>query len=118
MTDMVCQGLNGFEIGDRRIVVQRAGKPGNTTSSSGANSMPLGAAGPMALPSIIPQDLLGQGAGDPTTIVFLLNMVTPEELTDDQEYEGGRLVSAHLNFASLMRHKNHRNHGRHHLRSR
>lgn len=53
--------------------------------------MPLGATGGSGLPSLIPPELLTKGPGDPTTVVFLLNMVTPDELADDLEYQGGHL---------------------------
>ncbi|KAI9342475.1 hypothetical protein DFJ73DRAFT_842630 [Zopfochytrium polystomum] len=78
ITDIACHGLNGMELDDKKLVVQRA--------SIGANKTPVA---PMAFaPSLLTSSFLGIGNGsnDPTNILLLLNMVTPEELVDDDEY--------------------------------
>jgi hypothetical protein len=31
---------------------------------------------------------IGQGAGPPTEVLSLMNMITPDELEDEEEYEG------------------------------
>lgn len=36
----------------------------------------------------IPGLNLNQGAGPPTEVLCLMNMVTPDELEDEEEYEG------------------------------
>ncbi|KAJ3333680.1 hypothetical protein HDU76_005154 [Blyttiomyces sp. JEL0837] len=78
ITEIACQGLNGMELGDKKLVVQRA--------SIGSNKQ--AAAAPSFLPSMLPSSLLGMTAGniEPTTVLLLLNMVTAEELEDDEEY--------------------------------
>ncbi|KAL1918440.1 uncharacterized protein VTP21DRAFT_3100 [Calcarisporiella thermophila] len=72
ITDIACQGLNQMELGDRKLVVQRA-----SVGSSGRTSDGLPLPG-MALP---------MGEVRPTTVLQLMNMVTPEELEDDEEYQ-------------------------------
>lgn len=81
VTDVACQGLNGMELGDRTLVVQRASigaKPG----VPGISNIPYD-----QFPEI-PKPILP--AGDVSTskarILLMLNMVTPEDLIDDQEY--------------------------------
>lgn len=36
----------------------------------------------------VPGINLAQGAGPPTEVLCLMNMITPEELEDEEEYEG------------------------------
>lgn len=106
LTDMVCEGLNNMEMVDKRLVVQRAavGKSGQLLNpqskmpnKGGMMGMPglPGMPGMMPLPGMpmgvpIP---LGAGSSVPheivqaTTILVLMNMVTREELVDDEEYE-------------------------------
>lgn len=80
ITDIACQGLNGMELGDKKLIVQRA--------SIGANKP----AAPVVAfaPSLLTTSFLGGAApamgGDPTNILLLLNMVVAEELVDDEEY--------------------------------
>ncbi|PFH51889.1 hypothetical protein AMATHDRAFT_80005 [Amanita thiersii Skay4041] len=80
VTDVAIQGLNGMELGDRYLVVQRA--------SVGAK--------PGSIPDLpydqfpeIPRPIMPAGA-DPESvnacILLMLNMVTAEDLIDDQEY--------------------------------
>ncbi|CAG8785238.1 9029_t:CDS:2, partial [Cetraspora pellucida] len=76
VTDLACQGLNNMELGDRKLVVQRAS---------------VGSAKNTGVASVLPSSVLipsGNGEMIPTTVLQLLNMVTPEELVDDDEYEG------------------------------
>lgn len=88
LTDLACQGLNGMELGDRNLVVQRASvgseKKAQALAATGAN---MGALGGAAVPSSV-QKFAGDGsdASEPTTCMVMLNMVTPEELQDDEEY--------------------------------
>ncbi|CAG8587806.1 3369_t:CDS:10 [Cetraspora pellucida] len=75
VTDLACQGLNNMELGDRKLVVQRAS---------------VGSAKNTGVASVLPSSVLipsGNGEMIPTTVLQLLNMVTPEELVDDDEYE-------------------------------
>ncbi|KAJ1566812.1 hypothetical protein HK405_008320 [Cladochytrium tenue] len=78
ITDIACQGLNGMELDSKKLIVQRA--------SIGANK-PVAPAMTFA-PSLLATTFLESGGGgtDPTNVVMLLNMVTGEELGDDEEY--------------------------------
>ncbi|KAF8159687.1 hypothetical protein B0H34DRAFT_654826 [Crassisporium funariophilum] len=82
VTDVAIQSLNGMELGDRFLVVQRASvgaKPGT----------------PGLVPNLpydqfpeIPRPIMPAGK-DPTTdarILLMLNMVTPDDLNDDTDY--------------------------------
>ncbi|CAD6897190.1 unnamed protein product [Tilletia laevis] len=82
ITDIACQGLNDIELGGRRLVVQRASVGANRTGPTGSNIGPLGPGG------IIPPSFTADGgqAGEPTPCMQMLNMVTPQELIDDEEY--------------------------------
>lgn len=82
VTDVAIQSLNGMELGDRYLVVQRASvgaKPGT----------------PGMIPNLpydqfpeIPRPIMPAGADSTADarILLMLNMVTPDDLTDDQEY--------------------------------
>uniref|UniRef100_A0A0W0G9W3 Splicing factor U2AF subunit n=1 Tax=Moniliophthora roreri TaxID=221103 RepID=A0A0W0G9W3_MONRR len=83
VTDVAIQSLNGMELGDRYLVVQRA--------SVGAKP---GTPGMIPNPDIpydempeIPRPIMpaGESAGD-ARILLMLNMVTPDDLVDDEEY--------------------------------
>ncbi|THH09919.1 hypothetical protein EW145_g1671, partial [Phellinidium pouzarii] len=81
VTDVACSGLNGMELGDRFLVVQRASigaKPGQP----GIPNIPYD-----QFPEI-PRPILPAGDLSQTSarILLMLNMVTPDDLTDDQEY--------------------------------
>ena len=76
-----------MELGDKKLIVQLA--------SIGANKPPTVALPPGSyLPPIMPASLLAMSnaSNDPTDILMLLNMVTPEELKDDEEYEGKEII--------------------------
>lgn len=70
-----------MQFGDKKLIVQRA--------SVGAKSGPLAQPGvAMAMPvQIQVPGFQTTGLGQPTEILCLMNMVTPEELVDDEEYE-------------------------------
>jgi len=73
VTDTVCQGLNNLEIGGKKLIVQRA--------SVGANKV---VHPPSSFPNIYQ---LMNGKIEPTKILLLLNMITQEELLNDNTYE-------------------------------
>ncbi|CAF3731926.1 unnamed protein product [Rotaria sp. Silwood1] len=75
VTEAAIQGLNGMQLGDKKLIVQLA--------SVGAKNMPgvPGAIG-VQLPGV---NLLAPSVA--TEVLCLLNMVTEEELRDDEEYE-------------------------------
>lgn len=77
ITDQAIAGLNGMQLGDKKLIVQRA--------SVGSKNM---AAMNVAPVTIQVPGLAGMaGPGQSTEVLCLLNMVLPEELTDEEEYE-------------------------------
>ncbi|CAG9786071.1 unnamed protein product [Diatraea saccharalis] len=78
MTDQAIAGLNGMQLGDKKLIVQRAsiGAKNSTLAMTGAAPVQLQVAG-----------LTLAGAGPATEVLCLLNMVTPDELRDEEEYE-------------------------------
>jgi len=87
ITDSAILGLNGMQLGDKKLVVQRA--------SVGAKSGPLAAANTGASALMQPvqlqvpglQNSNSLGSQPPSEVLCLMNMVTPDELKDDEEYE-------------------------------
>lgn len=75
VTDVAIEGLNGMELGDRRLRVQKAsiGIP-QVAGEMGVNAMSM---------------LAGTTSTDPdmSRVLQLLNMVTPDELMDNDDYE-------------------------------
>ena len=74
------EGLNGMELGDKHLKVQRA-SIGNTQASGlemGVNAMSM---------------LAGTTSSglEEGRVLQLLNMVTPEELIDNEDYDGSML---------------------------
>lgn len=70
-------GLNGMQLGDKKLIVQRA--------SVGAKNTTVGQAAPVQIQ--VPGLSLVGASGPPTEVLCLLNMVTPDELRDEDEYE-------------------------------
>ncbi|KAJ7890668.1 hypothetical protein B0H14DRAFT_2690283 [Mycena olivaceomarginata] len=82
VTDVAIQSLNGMELGDKFLVVQRASvgaKPGM----------------PGMIPNLpydqfpeIPRPIMpaGDNSNSDARILLMLNMVTPDDLTNDEEY--------------------------------
>ena len=70
-----------MQLGDKKLIVQRA--------SVGAKSGPLAQPGAaLAVPvQIQVPGFQASGLGQPTEVLCLMNMVTPEELVDDDEYD-------------------------------
>ena len=75
-TDIAVEGLNGMELADKHLKVQRAsiGNTQNTSIEMSVSAMSMLAAA---------SDGLGE-----SRVLQLLNMVTPEELIDNEDYEG------------------------------
>jgi hypothetical protein len=67
-----------MELGDRKLIVQRA--------SVGSKGMPMDAAMPLSAPYTV--TATGVTDQEATKVVQLMNMVTPEELEDPTEYQG------------------------------
>ena len=76
-TDVAIQGLNGMELGDKRLKVEKAsiGITQVAGIEMGVNAMSM---------------LAGTTSSDAeeSRVLQLLNMVTPEELMDNDDYEG------------------------------
>eukprot|EP00794_Sanderia_malayensis_P008913 gene8913-9865_t len=77
LTDVAIAGMNGMQLGDKKLIVQRAS---------------VGAKIPGVMSGVVPVQVQVPGmnlqtADDPTTVLCLMNMVTPEELQDDEEYD-------------------------------
>ncbi|ORZ21824.1 hypothetical protein BCR41DRAFT_350084 [Lobosporangium transversale] len=81
ITDIACQGLNNMMLGEKKLVVQRAsvGSSRNQNPAGGANAIALHPN--LMLPGVGPTEVV------PTNVLQLLNMVTPEDLEEDQDYE-------------------------------
>ncbi|XP_073997022.1 U2 small nuclear riboprotein auxiliary factor 50 isoform X3 [Rhodnius prolixus] len=75
--DQAIAGLNGMQLGDKKLIVQRA--------SVGAKNTILGQQLPVTIQ--VPGLNLVSVSGPATEVLCLLNMVTPEELRDEEEYE-------------------------------
>jgi splicing factor U2AF subunit len=92
VTDAACIGLNDMRLGDKTLTVRRAMSQENAKAvASAAGTVNTGlemgldpsraAMQAMSLAGIPSVPL-----GAPSRIIVLLNMVTPEELEDDEEY--------------------------------
>ena len=64
-----------MQLGDKKLIVQRA-----SLGAKNAQNAPVQVQ--------VPGLNLNQGAGPPTEILCLMNMVIPEDLEDEEEYEG------------------------------
>ncbi|XP_046913079.2 U2 small nuclear riboprotein auxiliary factor 50 [Dermatophagoides farinae] len=99
ITDQAIDNLNGMQLGDKRLIVQRASvgaKSGLSTTTS--SSIPSSSSTTTINPAIISGPVTMQvpglqitamttAIGNPTEVLCLMNMVLPEELIDDEEYE-------------------------------
>ena len=77
ITETAIAGLNGMQLADKKLLVQRA-------SVGCKNPMALSAA-PVQIQ--VPGMPSVQGPGQPTEVLCLLNMVTDDDLKDEEEYE-------------------------------
>lgn len=76
ITDQACAGLNGMQLGDKKLIVQRA-----SVGSKNAQAMPV----QLQIPGLSSVEMQNSGAA--TEVLCLMNMVMPEELEDEEEYE-------------------------------
>ena len=89
-TDLACQGLNGMEIGDRQLTVRRAVAQNNTANVAGLSGHSVIAmstsmaqqAGIAGIDPNAPRPKLTP----PSRVLIFENMVTKEDLEDDEEY--------------------------------
>ncbi|KAI8084439.1 uncharacterized protein BX664DRAFT_336995 [Halteromyces radiatus] len=91
ITDLACQGLNNMELGEKKLIVQRASVGAKNGGSSGMNTLSGGTgSNSVAIESrSMMTDIPFTGAkdDDATRVLQLMNMVVPEELEDDEEYQ-------------------------------
>ncbi|CAL8270653.1 unnamed protein product [Lota lota] len=78
-TDQAAAGLNGMQLGDKKLIVQRA-----SVGAKNANPTSMAEA-PVTLQ--VPGLHRLQNSGAPTEVLCLLNMVMPEELVADEDYQ-------------------------------
>ncbi|XP_048860836.1 splicing factor U2AF 65 kDa subunit-like [Brienomyrus brachyistius] len=78
-TDQAVAGLNGMQLGDKKLIVQRASVGAKNANATAIIETPV----TLQVPGL--QRL--QSSGMPTEVLCLLNMVMPEELVDDEDYE-------------------------------
>ena len=78
VTDVTIQSLNGMELGDKYLIMQRA----SVGAKPGMPNLPYD-----QFPEI-PRPIMPAGESNTSDarILLMLNMVTPEDLVDDQEY--------------------------------
>jgi splicing factor U2AF subunit len=82
ITDAAIQGLNGMQLGDKKLIVQLASIGAkNTPVVQGSTSLNV----PVQVQ--VPGLSFTPGGVPATEVLCLLNMVTEEELVDDDEYE-------------------------------
>jgi splicing factor U2AF subunit len=83
ITDIACQGLNGMDLGGKKLIVQRA--------SQGANKpLPAGTSASATLHSIVPTKALtgASSLDNPTNVLLLLNMFDKEDIDEPSDYSG------------------------------
>ncbi|XP_039252899.1 splicing factor U2AF 50 kDa subunit-like isoform X2 [Styela clava] len=78
ITDQAIAGLNGMQLGEKKLIVQRA-SVGAKTGLMNMLSTPV----TLQVPGLV----TAAQQGPVTEVICLLNMVTPEELQDEEEYE-------------------------------
>ncbi|XP_034395167.1 splicing factor U2AF 65 kDa subunit-like [Cyclopterus lumpus] len=78
-TDQAVAGLNGMQLGDKKLIVQRASVGAKNANPTSIIETPV----TLQVPGL--QRLLNSCVA--TEVLCLLNMVMPEELVDDEDYE-------------------------------
>ncbi|KAM9419738.1 splicing factor U2AF 65 kDa subunit-like isoform 1-T1 [Salvelinus alpinus] len=82
LNDQAIAGLNGMQLGDKKLLVQRASVGAKNAALIGMNQTPV----ILQVPGLMPTSMALLG-GLPTEVLCLMNMVAVEELLDDEEYE-------------------------------
>ena len=68
-----------MQLGDKKLIVQRASIGAKNATAAGMGAVAIQVPG-------MPIGMMG-GSGPPTEVLCLMNMVTPDELKDEDEYE-------------------------------
>lgn len=79
ITDQACAGLNGMQLGDKKLIVQRASV--GAKNAQNPNQPPV----QIQVPGLNVNQI--QTNADATEVLCLMNMITPEELEDEEEYD-------------------------------
>ncbi|KAL1558899.1 splicing factor U2af large subunit B-like isoform X1 [Salvia divinorum] len=82
VTDIACAALNGIKMGDKTLTVRRANQ-GTTQPKPEQESVLLHAQQQIALQRL----MLAPNIAPVTKVVCLTNVVTPDELNNDDDYE-------------------------------
>ncbi|XP_019905566.2 splicing factor U2AF 65 kDa subunit-like isoform X2 [Esox lucius] len=82
LNDQAIAGLNGMQLGDKKLLVQRASVGAKNAALTGMSQTPV----TLQVPGLMPTSVASLG-GLPTEVLCLMNMVAVEELLDDEEYE-------------------------------
>ncbi|XP_065143999.1 U2 small nuclear RNA auxiliary factor 2b isoform X1 [Paramisgurnus dabryanus] len=82
VNDQAIAGLNGMQLADKKLLVQRASVGAKNATMMSINETPV----TLQVPGMISNPMVQMG-GSPTEVLCLMNMVAPEELLDDEEYE-------------------------------
>lgn len=77
ITDEAIAGLNGMQLGEKKLIVQRA--------SVGAKNSSMAAPVQIQVPGMASG--VPGSSGPATEVLCLMNLVTPDELRDEEEYE-------------------------------
>jgi len=90
VTDIAIAGLHGLKMGERTLTVRRAEPPPplittQPAGSAGAAALPAAPLGMPGAPAAVPGMAAAPVVG--SRIVVLQEAVTPEELTDNEEYK-------------------------------
>lgn len=89
LADVAIKGLNGMEIGDKKLIMQRSAATGFRLPEVGPEDTDL----PMLPVEIL--SAISKTKVEPTNVLMLLNMVSEEDLSDYKDYEGASLGSSH-----------------------
>lgn len=81
ITDAAIQGLNGMQLGDKKLIVQLA----SIGAKTGVIPVAQNSNAPVTVQ--VPGLTFTPGSASTTEVLCLLNMVTEDELLDDDEYE-------------------------------
>lgn len=81
ITDQACAGLNGMQLGDKKLIVQRASVGAKNAQQQQPTATPI----QLQIPGLNINTM--SSAGPATEVLCLMNMVVPEELEDEEEYE-------------------------------